>query len=31
MALGGAILAGEETWKQIGNVSNKISSWWKNC
>ena len=31
MALGVAILAGEETWKQIGNVSNKISSWWKNC
>ena len=30
IALGGAILAGEETFKQIGNVSNKISSWWNS-
>ena len=31
MVLGGAILAGEEAWKQIGNLSDKVSSWWKNC
>lgn len=31
MALGGAKLAGESTLKQIGNVSNKLTSWWKSC
>ena len=31
MALGGAKLAGESTLKQIGNVSNKLTTWWKSC
>lgn len=31
IALGGAILAGEATWKQVGIMSDKVGSWWKNC
>ena len=31
MSIDGAMLAGEEAFKQISNVSNKVSSWWKKC
>ncbi len=31
VALDSAALVGEEALKTVGNISNMVSSWWKNC